>query len=446
MKTPAEPPIDGVENVLLLSADSLRADRVHDSRNGVPLTPNIDQLAAEAIEFESGIAPGPSTRDSMPSIHTGALPSAFEEYGLPEPGTPPPTLAEHLSQNGFSTAGFSQNNFTSRRYNIDRGFDHYDDVSVESRKETSGVAWRLPIRNAIEGTPLMDLAERTNDIVMEKLGVSLFHRSEGGDELTDRALEWFSGTDGKRFLWLHYMDTHHPYRAPSEIQQRFGQELSPSEVKRLGQKARNSGADVTDEDVSKLEYIYDCSVRFVDEQIGRLVDHLRHRGSLSDSMIIVTADHGEEFGEHGKYGHAAELWDTLLRVPLIVYHPSLGSTTVEGQASLRLLVDTVVEGSGLFELPDEGADYVSAEVLEFRGGKRCSRGRTYKLIEAEDDTVATRIDGDREREIPIEEMPEGVRRELEARLDIDPETIGVSVDVDEDQFREDLAALGYLDE
>jgi len=147
-------PAEEFENIILLSADSLRADRIHQTRNGEPLTPRIDELAADSIEFQPGVAPGPSTRDTMPSMLTGRYPSEFDEYGLPTADTPPRTIAEELSERGFATAALSHNNFTSRRYNIDRGFDYFDDVSEEARKENNRSAWRLYVRDRIEDTPV----------------------------------------------------------------------------------------------------------------------------------------------------------------------------------------------------------------------------------------------------------------------------------------------------
>ncbi|ELZ03444.1 sulfatase [Natrialba asiatica] len=443
------PPVDDLDTVILLSADSLRADRVHATRNGEPLTPTLDELAAEALEFEPGIAPGPSTRDTIPSMLTGKYPSQFDEYGLPAGGSPT-TIAEELSDRGFATAGLSQNNFTGRRYNIDRGFDYFDDVSAEARKENDGGAWRLYVRNLIEDTPLMDAASHANNLAMEHLGKSLFHRDDGADVITDRALDWMAETDGKRFLWVHYMDTHHPYLSPKRIQKQYGRVFSPKKIKQLSQKTRSAQDEITDADVPDMEYVYDCSVRYVDEQIGRLFDHLRSEGEFENSLIIVTGDHGEGFGEFGKFGHAHELWDTLVAVPLIVRHPHGPTRTVDGQAPLRLLKESIVDGSGLFELSDGGADSVYTEVPDYREDIKGVRGTEYKLIDTGDERIATRIDdgdGDGDEEvIPVSEIPESKRERLAAELDREFEPVQVASDVERREFKKDLAALGYLDE
>ncbi|QGN06528.1 sulfatase [Halorhabdus sp. CBA1104] len=438
-------PAEALDNIILLSADSLRFDRIGATRNGEPLTPRIDELAENSLEFQPGVAPGPSTRDTIPSMLTGKYPSEFDEYGLPAPGSEPLTIAEELSNRGFATAALSHNNFTSRRYNIDRGFDFFDDVSPEARKENNRGAWRLYVRNLIEDTPLMNLAGQANNLAMEYLGRSLYLRNEAAENITDRALEWMDGTNDKRFLWVHYMDTHHPYLSPKRIQKKFGRTYSKKHIKQLSQKTRSAQEQITDEDIPEMEYVYDCTVRYVDEQIGRIIDKLREDGELEHSMIVVTGDHGEGFGEFGKFGHADELWDTMIAVPLIVHHPDRPSTNVNGQAPLRLLRETIVDGSGLFDITEKGADYVYTEVPNYRDDIQGVRGQEYKLIARNDDQITTRL-ANVEEEIPIEEVPDMEYEQLEKELTRDFEPIQVAADVDQREFREDLAALGYLEE
>ncbi|WP_128905690.1 sulfatase [Halorubrum amylolyticum] len=439
-------PADELDNIVVLSADSLRFDRVHASRNGEPLTPNIDELAEDALEFTPGVAPGPSTRDSIPSMLTGCFSSDFDEYGLPTSRTGPLTIAEELSDRGFETAALSHNNFTSRRYNIDRGFDFFDDVSEEARKENNRGAWRLYVRDLIEDTPLMSLSNTANSLAMEYLGRSLYMRNEAAEGITDRALDWMAETDDKRFLWMHYMDTHHPYLSPERIQKKFGRTYSKKHIKQLSQKTRSRQDEITDEDIPEMEYVYDCTVRYVDEQIGRILDQLRAEGELENSMIVVTADHGEGFGEFGKFGHADQLWDTLVAVPLLIYHPDGPSTTVDGQAPLRLLKESIVDGTGLFDLTESGSDYVFTEVPDYRDELRGVRGRKYKLIDRDTELLATKLEDGEETTIETEAIAERTFEKLQNELDRDFERISVGADVDREEFRDDLAALGYLEE
>lgn len=444
--SPESAPADELDNIVLLSADSLRFDRIHAIRNGEPLTPNIDELAEESIEFNPGVAPGPSTRDTMPSMLTGQYPSEFDEYGLPRPGTRPLTIAEELSDRGFETAGLSHNNFTSRRYNMDRGFEFFDDVSEEARKENDRGAWRLYVRDLIEDTPLMDLVGHANNLTMEYLGRSLYMRNEAAEGITDRALDWMESTDDERFLWVHYMDTHHPYLSPEHIQETFGRTYSREHIKKLSQKTRSAQDQITEEDIPDMEYVYDCTVRYVDEQIGRVVDQLKSEGEFENSLIVVTGDHGEGFGEFGKFGHADELWDTLVAVPLIVYHPHVSGTDVDGQAPLRLLREAIVDGSGFFEMTDNGSEFVFTEAPDYRNEIRGVRGREFKLIDRGDEMLATKLEDGDETIIGTDEIPDETLKKLRAEIDMEFDRVHVGSDVDREEFKHDLAALGYLEE
>lgn len=446
MSSPNESPVTEFDNVVLLSVDSLRFDRIHATRNGNPLTPNINKLADEALDFQPGVTPGPSTRDSIPSILTGKYPSEFDKYGLPSPGTPPLTIAEELSNRGFATALLSHNNFTSRRYNINRGFDYVDDVSPEARKQNNRGVFRLYVRNLIEDTPLMRAALKTNELVMRYLGRSLLLRNEDGKQITQRAIDWMEKADQKRFLWLHYMDTHHPYLSPQRVQQQFGHVIPEKRIKQLSQKTRNAPEEITDEDASEMKYIYDCAVRYVDEQIGRVFEYLRDVGEFQNSLIVVTGDHGEGLGEFGKYGHADELWDSLITVPLIIRHPNYLGKTVNGQAPVRLLKDTIVDNKGLFELVDGGADHVYTEIPDYQDDIQAVRGQKFKLIQKNEKQIVTQvIDGD-EKQISIGDLPRGEFKSHKSKLERSFDTTHVDSDIDRQKVEEDLAALGYLDE
>ncbi|MFB6227484.1 MAG: sulfatase [Halobacteriales archaeon] len=443
---PLDPPPETVDTIILLSVDSLRLDRIHAERNGKQLMPAVTALAEEAVEFETGISPGPATADSVPAMLTGAYPSQFSGFSLPPAGSEPRTIAERLADRGFTSAAFHQNNLITRRYNFDRGFDHYYDISEETREETGQGTWRLKVRNLIEDTPLMKVARWVQTQAMERFGKSLYVLDEPGDSLTDRALDWLDDAESKRFLWMHYMDTHHPYLSPPEVQRRFGREIPEERLLQLSRKARSDAETLTDEEVEDLVYAYDCAVRFVDEQIRRVIDHLEDTGHLDDAMVVVTADHGEEFMEHGEFGHRTSLWDELITVPLIVKHPDVKARTVEGQAPVQLIPDTLVEGTGLFEAVNGGVEYVVAETSAGRDGIRCCRGNGFKLVLDGDERIVTRIDEDGERVVTDSEVSDDVLDELEERLDETHESYGDTGDIDEEALREDLAALGYLDE
>lgn len=439
------PPADTIDTIILLSVDSLRRDRVHAERDGTPLTPNLDGFAEESLEFTEGISPGPGTADSVPAMLTGAYPSQFPGFALPSPKTEPLTLAEHLQKRGFTSAGFNQNNMIARRYNFDRGFDHYYDISPEVREENEGSSWRLIVRNLIEGTPLMNVAQWLQTRVMETFGRSLYELNERGDSLTDRAIEWLDVTEGKRFLWLHYMDTHHPYISSDEIQQEFEVDIPTQEILQLSRKARTDSDLLSSEDVEQLKLHYDCSIRFVDQQIGRVLDFLKVEDELEDALVVVTGDHGEEFLEHGEFGHRYALWDELIRVPLIVHHPELDSRDVEGQAPVQAMVDSLIDGEGWFDMREEGAEYIVSETRHGEERVRGCRGNGYKLMVEDGERTYTRYTDEEETVVDREAVPDEIASSLEDELAVVHERF-TTQEVEEEELREDLAALGYLDE
>jgi len=445
MSDSTPPPAETASTILLLSVDSLRSDRIHAERDGIALTPNLDALAEDSVEFTTGVAPGPSTADSVPSMLTGSYPSQFSGFSLPPAGTGPPTLAETLSEHDFATAAFNQNNLLARRYNFDRGFDYYYDISEDTREEAGRGTWRLRVRNLIEDTPLMSLARHFQTVLMERFGRSLYVLDEKGDRLTDRAIEWLKDTSGKRFLWMHYMDTHHPYLSSTAVQDAFGRRLPDEQILKLSRRARSDSDALSDREIRDLKYAYDCSVRFVDEQIGRLVDVLTEEGTLDDALVIVTADHGEEFLEHGEFGHRGALWDELIRVPLMIRYPPAGRATVDGQAGVQSLVETVVDGDGWFNHIEGGEEYVLAETDAGVDGVRCCRGSEYKLIVNGKRRITTHID---DRELVIEEadVPEDVFEDLEVRLKDTYDSFDGTDARDIEALEDDLSALGYLSE
>lgn len=441
-----QPPAETTNTIVLLSIDSLRLDRLYGERNGTPIMPDAAAFAEQSLEFRTGISPGPSTADSVPAMLTGAFPSQFPGFALPPADSEPRTIAEQLSEFGFTTAAFHQNNLISRRYNFDRGFDHYYDISEETREETGRGTWRLRVRNLIGSTPLMKIAGWIQQQAMTRLGKSLYVLDEPGNSLTDRAILWLEENPRNRFLWMHYMDAHHPYIAPPDVQSVFGRKIPKQRLLKLSKRARTDSEQLSDADIADLKYAYDAAVRFVDEQLGRIIEYLEEAGEFADAMIVLTADHGEELMERGSLGHRSSQWDELITVPLIVRHPDLDPATVEGQAPVRALPETILDGSGLFTHQDGGVEYAVAETKEGRDGVRCSRGRKFKLIVDDDERTVTRVDGDGEQIVEESAVPADVIEELEAELDEDHDVYGETEQLDEESLREDLAALGYLDE
>ena len=176
----------------------------------------------------------------------------------------------------------------------------------------------------------------------------------GASEITRRAIEVFSrrvSGDTPLFLYLHYNEVHWKYVAPARYYRRFARRgLSVKDTLRLGTEWRGMGNRLVDADaVSFYRDLYDGALAYCDESIGRLLEHLRDCGMLDEMLVIVTADHGENLGEHGLLGHGWLLNDALLRVPLILRYPPLQDRHVrpQVQASLADVAPTILHCAGL---------------------------------------------------------------------------------------------------
>jgi arylsulfatase A-like enzyme len=352
-------------NVLLVTVDSLRADRVT-----AEVMPRTRSFADDSIEFTECVANGPSTPASFPAIHASRYFASIEGLGIPEPGTDDgiQTLAERLSEEGYATAGYTDNHFASGSYHYDRGFAEMYDASgaAESGKLKQFVQSNLDKDGATFRT-IEAVYNRVDALFASATGQeSEYERAES---LNRRALDWIdeqsSGEDGQSsetdaesseaddrsdewFTWLHYMDVHHPYEAPDDYQRQFLDEpLSLSRCRGLSRKGTHHPEEMTDEEWDLVRRLYDAECAYVDDQFADLLGALRERDLLDDTLVVFTADHGELVGEHDHAGHPPEFWEGILRVPFVVSHPDCDSDRVEGQVRLVDVAPTVTDALGI---------------------------------------------------------------------------------------------------
>jgi choline-sulfatase len=286
---PPRPPAPAqARHLVLITIDTLRADRVGAYGYARARTPHIDRLAARGVRFERAYATAPITLPSHASLMTGRYPPG---HGARHNGirvdSAVPTLANILSQSGFTTGAFVSAFPLDRRFGLSAGFAAYSD--------------RMPRgpRGRLE------------------------NERPGRDTITD-ALAWLKGrnTAQRMFLWVHLFEPHAPYGQPG------------------------SGRPVADR--------YDDEIAESDSQIGRLLDALGP--DASSSVIVVASDHGEAFGEHGEVSHSLFVYDTTLRVPLVIAGPGLAIRTVGSPVSLVDVAPTVLGLLGLRTLDFDGID------------------------------------------------------------------------------------------
>ncbi len=298
-------------NVILVIVDTMRADHLGCYGYGRGVSPTIDSLAAEGTLFASCQAQSPWTLPSHASIWTGLTPVEHRTglfggslYGL---DVALPTFATVLGENGYVTLGFVNVGFLAHGFGFANGFDHY---SVN----TAG------------------------------------HGRAG--ETVDEVLEWFTqnvGNPAPKLLVIHLYDVHAPYEPPAPFDTMFSPvgvegginwssdtlrnlqvSMAPDEWNRLISQDTLAASIMGERD--HMVDMYDGEIAWVDSELGRLFAGLREMGVTDGALVMITADHGEEFVEHGFYGHGHSLFQEQLHVPLIVSGPGIPRGAVEAAA------------------------------------------------------------------------------------------------------------------
>ncbi|SER82528.1 sulfatase [Natrinema salaciae] len=333
-----------MDDILLVTVDSLRADHVGWHEYERETTPNLDALAERGETFTNAFAHACSTRPSFPSILTSSYALMYGGYErISEKRT---LLSEVFDSAGYRTAGFHSNLYLSADFGYDRGFDEFYD----SKTDPSATArLRQFVKDRLDSDGLLyqtlaqafETAERT-------AGANVGSAYVNADEITDHALEWVESVrdDGPRFLWVHYMDVHHPYVPPERHQRAFRDEpIGDRRAIKLRRKMIESPDEVTQRELDDIIDLYDAEIRFTDEQIGRLVETVRE--SWDGATTLVTADHGEEFLDHGQFSHYATFYDEVLHVPLLYDDESGSGGSHDELVGLLDVAPTLVERAGL---------------------------------------------------------------------------------------------------
>lgn len=333
------------ENVVLITIDSLRADTFANA--GDDVSPRLNALANERVEFSQAVSNGPNTPSSFPSILTGTHPLMYG--GQHYLDRQRPFLSSTLAEAGFTTAGYHSNPHLGTDVNYNNGFDVFNDGG-EERDNTNTIINFVDDRVDSDSL-LYSVLRRGWHLIGSTTGVSAYDRAES---ITDDALRWLASWDGNRFfLWVHYMDVHYPFQPPKRFMRKTGQEpLSARRVAHLNDAMHENPEKLSQSDTEDLRALYRAELRYVDHNIGRILDALSERGVRDETMVVVTSDHGEAFGEHDRWGHHSFMYDELLRVPLIVDDPDHEPDKIDEQVSLIDLFPTICDSCGV-KTPDE---------------------------------------------------------------------------------------------
>ena len=292
----ADPP-----NIIFITIESLRADRVGCYGHERPTTPTLDRLADEGAVFEQCIAASNWTMPAQMTMFTGVYPSehgAIDYRTRLADGTT--TLAAELQQAGYQTAGVTSNPTCSRKFGFGRGFDHYDDFTVMMATE-------------------LDLFE-------DEARDRPFHHRLTSKTVNRMALRWLTKTrvdDQPFFLHLFYFDPHYAYTPPPRYAAIFCDRDHDGKLDGTGIHGLRgeAGQRLTPADKGHIANLQRAEIRYTDEHIGRFLAQLDGLGLRDNTLVLVVGDHGEEFWDHGSVAHGHTLYDELVHVPLIVRWP-----------------------------------------------------------------------------------------------------------------------------
>ena len=273
-------------NLMLITLDTFRADRLgaYGSRRG--LTPHLDRFAEEGVLFETTQSVAPLTLPAHASLFTGRFPpghGVHENAAVLGDRSGGDTLAEVLARSGFQTGAFVAATVLDRSRGLNRGFSHYDAVR-----------------------PRLDAYGRQ-------------HGRRRADQVVARAVQWLDVVAGSRFLaWLHFYDAHAPYESPPPYRDGHG-------------------------------HPYDGAIAYIDSQIGQLLEVLERRGLLDRTVVVVVGDHGESLGDHGEWTHGLFVYQSVLHVPLMIRAPlpALRGRRVSGLTRSVDVMPTVLELLGV---------------------------------------------------------------------------------------------------
>ncbi|WP_159077136.1 sulfatase [Halococcoides cellulosivorans] len=367
---------DARPNVVCVSIDSLRADHCGFLGDDRGLTPAMDALAAESTVYERAIAPGPQTFSSMPAVVTGhrrptgpldaypgeehwerrmaAIESHLDRY---------PTLAERFAARGYATAGVSPNPWASTASGFDRGFETFVDLVGERSDD-----W---LHRAARRAPGIDASSKPVQLALDGLTGGSFFSSWG--DYVDEIDRLRRDLPEPYFLWVFLMDTHYPF-LPSKAH-REEQTLVGSLTSAIRSEAamRGPSEGLTPAARASVQRSYRDTVRSVDA----FVDHLRD----GDAQIVLHADHGESFGEHGNYGHHHRACYTEnVHVPLVVAGPAERVAEPISLDRIPAMALSVADDSADPRAHTAPAVTATSEC----GTNACVRGRRFAYVEREE--------------------------------------------------------------
>lgn len=334
------------QNVLLLTIDSLRYD-------SMPSINKSNLSKSSTVSFSRAFATGPGTTPSFPALLTGTLPLSYGGLGpLTETRS---RVSTHLAEAGRTTGAFQCNPFLSTHFNYDVGYDEFTDY----QNPLMGIATKIFPRGIEINNPKL---QRVDDVLHITDAIKKSYQLVKGkprpyvsaEVITNDTIEWLDETDQPFFCWTHYMDVHHPCFPREEYRDRYDMtDVTQTDVSDWYSALLREPETLSEEEIHNLETLYEAAIEYTFDQIDRIITHLKDTGRYEDTLIILTSDHGELFGEYGQYGKPERMYDELLHVPLVVANgPDYLDGATDDLVSLLDIPPLIHDALGL-DVPDE---------------------------------------------------------------------------------------------
>jgi arylsulfatase A-like enzyme len=366
-------------NIVMIIADALRPDHLEAYGYARNTSPYLARLADDGTLFSKAYAHGNRTYYTMPALFTslqhydhGFLWTPEMIYPLPESRV---TIAEMLQEAGYNTVGMMSNVMIKSELQMTQGFDRVEEFNTEH--------FHLSVYRVLRYLGFLVKPDRTPD----------------AGQVTDKVVPWLDKfQDNPFFLFVHYMDTHHAYTPPKEYERMFRSTDNGTEPMALFKATKkflsNPKVESFDGDeLKRLIDLYDACVRYVDDEIGRLIEKLQSLSLDRETIVIVTADHGDEFMEHGLLYHNNVLIEELIRVPLIIWSSGKNYANRKVDCLVRHIdvMPTVAEWAGVDPPADitgvslvpliEGAeDELNLELIAEGAESTCLISENWKIL------------------------------------------------------------------
>jgi arylsulfatase A-like enzyme len=431
-----------MQDVILITVDCLRAEYIYEMAQNNIFAPNLSTLLEESLYFPHAITNGPGTRFAFPALMMSKLPGELEGTGLPkETGK---TLAEFFSDHGFVTLGINSNGWLSSEFNYHRGFQFFYDPLNWGKKEYQV---KSRVKNFVhKWKRFYKVAKRIQEWI-SAVNLNYAVAYQVAKKVNDKLDEVIGSNDlmnKKKFIWLHYMDAHAPYYIHKGIIKNYSilKDINQKEAISLCRKAVTNSSVLSRLEFDILKHIYKSEISYIDYFIGQVKDN------FPNAIIVITSDHGEEFGEHGRF-HNPTFYNEMIRVPLLIYglkekgeNPSLISHVDLGPYLADLLgLEPDISWNGTKDIRNIRYQYANFSDYERKGVGLFDK--EHKLIVFGDDTSLVL----RETDAPVDD-PDKIKllnNEInkigkiiqEGKIEITQKDMS-------DQIKQQLKDLGYL--